>query len=328
MTAPTFLLLAPVFYQLPSLCAATVFPDMHAIFPNLSQPAEGAWVAMAFKVLPQGLLGLMVCAMFSATIDSADAALNANAGFFVRNVYISYIRPDASDKHQVIVGKITTVCFGFLIIGLGLGVNAMRTMNLFDLFQVLNSVLLPPMIVPMVLGVLIHRTPAWAGWSTVIFGLIVGLLARWAYSPEAVQHLLGLTRVLSVREINDSEFVVVSFITLVGSVLWFCGTIPLWRMSSEAQHQRVDALFDDMRRPVDHIAEGGEDQDTMQLRVVGALFLILGAFLLVCMAIPNPLHGRLAFLFVGGVLFALGLLLWTLYKRKAARAAKNQDERA
>ena len=47
-------------------------------------------------------------------------------------------------------------------------------------------------------------------------------------------------------------------------------------------------------------------------------------FLLVCMAIPNPLSGRLAFLFVGGVLFALGLLLWTLYQRKAARAAKTR----
>ena len=324
MAAPTFLLLAPVLFQLPSLCAATVFPDLHAIFPNLSQPAEGAWVAMAFKVLPQGLLGLMVCAMFSATIDSADAALNANAGFFVRNVYISYIRPDASEKHQVIVGKITTVCFGILIIGVGLGVNALRTLNLFDLFQVLNAILLPPMIVPMVLGVLIRRTPAWAGWSTVIAGLVVALLAKWAYSPEAVQHLLGLTRALSVREINDSQFVVVSFITWVGSALWFCGTIPLWRMSSEAQHQRVNALFADMRRPVDHIAEGGQDQDTMQLRVVGALFLILGAFLLTCMAIPNPLSGRLAFLFVGGVLFALGLLLWTLYQRKAARAAKTR----
>ena len=43
------------------------------------------------------------------------------------------------------------------------------------------------------------------------------------------------------------------------------------------------------------------------------------------MAIPNPLSGRLAFLFVGGVLFALGLLLWTLYQRKAARAANTRE---
>jgi Na+/proline symporter len=324
--APTFLLLAPVLYQLPAFCAATVFPDLQSVFPNLTQPAEGAWIAMAFKVLPQGLLGLMVCAMFSASIDSGDAALNSNAGFFVRNVYISYIRPDASEKRQVIVGKITTVCFGLLIIGVGLGVNALRTLNLFDLFQVLNAILLPPMIVPMVLGVVIRRTPAWAGWSTVIAGLVIGLLAKWAYSPEMVQHLLGLTRALSAREFNDSQAIFVGSIAWVGSALWFCGTIPLWRMSSEAHHQRVNALFADMKRPVDHIAEGGQDQDTMQLRVVGALFLILGAFLLACMAIPNPLSGRLAFLFVGGVLFALGLLLWTLYQRKAARAAKTREE--
>jgi len=322
--APTFLLLAPVLYQLPSLCAATVFPDLHAIFPNLQQPEEGAWVAMAFKVLPQGLLGLMVCAMFSAATDSADAALNSNAGFFVRNVYIRYIRPTASEKHQVIVGKITTVCFGVLIIALGLGVNALRTLNLFDLFQVLNAILLPPMIVPMVLGLFIRRTPAWTGWSTVIAGLVVALLAKWAFSPEYMRHLLGLTRTLTTREINDAQFIFVSFITWVGAALWFCGTIPLWQKSSEAHHDRVNALFADLHRPVDHMAEGGQDQDTMQFRIVGALCLILGAFLLACMAIPNPLSGRMAFLFVGGVLAAIGGVLWCIYRRKAARAAKTK----
>ena len=280
-------------------------------------------MAMAFKVLPQGLLGLMVCAMFSAATDTADAALNSNAGFFVRNVYIRYIRPDASEKRQLIVGKITTVIFGLLIIVLGLGVNAWRTLNLFDLFQLLNAMLLPPMIVPMVLGMFIRRTPAWTGWSTVIAGLVSSSLAKTLFSPAIVQYFLDIDRPLTLREHVDAQFIFVGIISWLGATIWFFMTMPFWKSSSPAHHQRVNVLFDDLHRPINRIAEGGQDQDAMQFRIVGALCGVLGGFLLLCMVIPNPTRGRLAFLFVGGILFGLGLILWligrTRHRDKAAQ---------
>jgi Na+/proline symporter len=314
---PWILLLIPLLIHLPSICASAVYPDLGKVFPQLKNPEEGAWLVMAFKVLPQGLLGLMVCALFSAAADSADAALNSNAGFFVRNVYIHYINPKASDLRQVVTGKLTTMVFGGLTIGIALMVNSLRSLNLFDLFQVLNAMLVPPMIVPMILGIFIKRTPAWSGWSTVLVGLLVSVVAKYSFDTVWVQHLLGVQRDLTPREIVDSQFLFISVITWSLSILWFLGTIPLWRSSSEAHHHRVDVLFDDLARPVDHMGEGGEDQDAMQFRITGVLCLILGGFLLLCIAIPNPLKGRLTFLFIGGVLTGLGALLWRIYRRKA-----------
>ncbi len=304
---PGLVLLLPILTQIPSMCAAVLYPDLRQVFPQLKSPEEGAWLAMAFTVLPQGVLGLMVCAMFGAAADSADAALNSNAGFFVRNVYVRWIRPDAPEKRQIVIGKIITTAFGVITIGTALLVNSLRSLNLFDLFQILNAMLLPPMIVPMVLGVFIKRTPDWAGWSTVITGLACAVVAKGLYSAAWVQGVLGLDRVLTPREIVDSQYIVISTVTWAVSIAWFLGSMRFWRLAAPEHHQRVEALFEDLNRPVDHMAEGGENQDGMQYRIVGLLSLVMGCFLMLCMAIPNGLRGRLCFLVIGGILMAMGL---------------------
>lgn len=322
-TLPNLILLLPLLMQIPSLCAAVVYPDLKEVFPQLKSPEEGAWLAMAMTVLPQGLLGLMVCAMFGAAADSLDAALNSNAGFFVRNVYIRYLDPRATDRRQILVGKLTTAAFGLVTIGLALMVNSLRSLNLFDLFQVLNAVLLPPMIVPMVLGLFIKRTPAWSGWSTVVAGLLAGMASHHFYSSAWIGSLLGIEGPLSTREIVDSRYIYVSLVTFSVSSLWFLATSFFWNRSNQEHRTRVESLFSDLARPVNHLGEGGEDQDGMQYRITGMLSLVMGGFLLLCTLIPNPPAGRISFLLIGGVLFLMGAAFHRNY-RKLAKKARTQ----
>jgi Na+/proline symporter len=319
LSLPGLFFLMPIVTQIPSMCAAVLYPDIGKLFPQLKSPEEGAWLAMALTVLPQGLAGLMVCTIFGAATDSADAALNSNAGFFVRNVYARYICPTASDTRQIIVAKITTTCFGVITIVLGLLVNSMRSLNLFDLMQLLNAILLPPMIVPMVLGLVIKKTPGWSGWSTVLVGLLVTMAAQAMYTPHFVTGLLGLDRPLNQREINDSQFMVVSAVGWSASALWFLFSSLFWRQSSPLYREHIETLFDDLARPVDHLGEGGENQDSMQYQISGLLALVLGGALLLCMAIPNPLSGRLSFLAIGGILSAVGLGFMRAYRRQSRK---------
>jgi len=302
---PQVILLLPVVMQLPSVCAAVLFPDLKSVFPYLKNPEEGAWLAMAIAVLPQGLIGLMVCTLFGASSQMLDLTLNSNAGFFVRNVYARYINPTASDKRQVVVGKIATGIFGIAAVLVGLAVNALRSLDLFDLFQILNALLLIPMVVPMALGLFIKRTPNWSGWSTVLIGVAAAVACNALYTPDLARRLLGSARALNLHEINDSQFIFVSVISFVVGSLWFCGTRLFWRQAPLEHRERIESLFSDMARPVDHLAEGGENQDTMQYRIVGQLSLAMGGFLLLCAAIPNPWSGRMCFVIIGGILLAL-----------------------
>ena len=314
-----------VLLHIPAMCAATVFPDMAAVFPNLKVPQEGAFVAMAFRTLPQGLLGLLLCGMFAASMGSMDTALNRNAGYFVRNIYIKYLNKEASEDRQVFMGKIFTAIFGCLLILVALGFDAMREINLFDVFLLLNAMVLLPSVVPVSLGTIIKRTPGWSGWSTVLVGMLTGAIAQSIYSPGMFQRLMGYTSVLNARETVDSRYVFISLSVLGMSCAWFFFSMLFYKKSTEAHHERVEAFFSDMRTPIDAVKENIRDQDAMQYRLVGVMCLSFGAFTLLGILIPNPLFGRLAFLFVGGIILAFGILLFAISVKKLRAAADGGD---
>lgn len=299
--------------QIPSMCAAVALPDLASLFPDLKSPEEAAYVAIALKVLPQGLMGLLLCGMFAA---SMDIPVNQYAGFIVRNIYIRFIRPDADEARQVALGRLASAGMTILIIAAALSVNALRTINLFDFFQIFNALVLSAIGVPMILGMLIRRTPPWSGWSTVLFGMVVAWTAKMIYSPEAVQRLMGYATPLTQRERIDSEAIFVSLSSFIGASLWFLGTRLFYNHSKTPFHEQVDHLFNDFKRPIDRAHGEGEDEDLMQYQMVGRLSRILGVLLLAGALIPNPLDGRLGFVFVGGVVLGLGLWFRAIEKRK------------
>jgi len=49
--------------------------------------------------------------------------------------------------------------------------------------------------------------------------------------------------------------------------------------------------------------------DLAQLRTLSKLCLPYGGFIMLLAAIPNPLGGRLSFIFSGGMIVGIGLLL-------------------
>jgi solute:Na+ symporter, SSS family len=311
-----------ILMQLPSMCAAVVLPDLHAVFPDLKSPEEAAYVAIALKVLPQGLMGLMLCGMFAA---SMDVPVNQYAGFLIRNFYLRFIRPDASEERQVALGRAASVGLTVVIVGAALSVNAFRTLNLFDFFQIFNALVMSAIGVPMILGILIRRTPPWSGWSTVLVGMSIATAAKALYSPEAAQQWLGYTTPLTPREVVDSQTLFISLSSFIGASLWFLATRFFYNHAHTPFHAQVDSLFADFQRPIDRAHGEGEDEDIMQYREVGRLCRLLGGLLLAGALIPNPLGGRLGFIFIGGVILSLGLWFRAIEQRKIQQQKGNHS---
>lgn len=218
------------------------------------------------------------------------------------------------------VGRVVTVVFGALMIVVGLAFDALREANLFDVFLLLNSMVLLPSVVPVSLGMVIKRTPDWSGWSTVLVGFAAAGLAKWLHSPELFARLLGYAEPLNARESTDAGFIFVSIVVLVVSCAWFFFTMLFYRKDAPERRARVEAFFTDMRTPLEESGDQGRDQDHMQYRLVGLMCLVFGGATLLGALIPNPWTGRLGFLFVGGVIFAIGVLFRFLAARRAPRA--------
>jgi solute:Na+ symporter, SSS family len=316
------LILPPLLF-IPPFAATVLFPDLGTHFPDLAVPSEAAFVAVAIKCMPHGLLGLLVSGIFAVAMANIDTGLNKNAGIFVRNFYQKILRPAASPRELLLAGRGFTAFFGCTIIALAAWIGTVRNLNLFDLVNLIGAMAGLPIIVPLCLGLFIKNTPSWTGWSTALVSFAAAALAKWGVGTGLFTLCTGIPGAeLTAQERTDVVFATtVLLVATIGSA-WFLAVARLARSAiSDEQRERAARFFRDLDTPIDAAREGIVYNDARQYRVIAPLCLIYGAVVSLGVAIPNPLEGRLCFLFVGGVMLAIGLVMRAAGRRATAAEA-------
>jgi len=280
------------------------------------------------QVLPQGMMGLLVCGLFAATISSMDSGLNRNAGIFVRSFYKRVVQ-DPSPKHLLIVGRLASAVFGVLIILIAIFINELKDIDLFDAMMLFGGMIAVPYAIPLMWGIIFKKTPPWSGWSTVLIGFAVSFALTYSWTIDEVKHYiidpawfgewLGFEGEMSKREQKDYLYFAPVYSNVVICSVWFFLTSFFYGGSSEEHKQRVDKFFTAMNTPIDFEKEIGAGKDSVQSKTLGILCLIYGGFVLLMVLVPNPLTGRLAFLFCGGLIAGVGLLLYRASKKKVKK---------
>lgn len=80
---------------------------------------EAAYPMLMGRLLPTGVLGIMVASLLAAFMSTMDTQMNWAASYLTNDFYRAYIRKDAPDRHYVVMGRIATT----LILVLGVGVS-------------------------------------------------------------------------------------------------------------------------------------------------------------------------------------------------------------
>ena len=130
LLASVLMLIGPVIWFIPPMAARVLSPDLGVEFPSLKNPEEASYIFAAMKVLPVGMMGLLVCGLFAATISSMDSGLNRNAGIFVRSFYQRVVNKP-SPTHLLIAGRMASAVFGILIILIAIFISQLKGMELF-----------------------------------------------------------------------------------------------------------------------------------------------------------------------------------------------------
>ncbi|MFH1357385.1 MAG: sodium:solute symporter family protein [bacterium] len=78
------------------------------IFPDLKTPENGYGMLMV-KIIPTGLLGLMLASMMAAFMSTIDTHINYGASYMVNDLYRRFINKTASMKHYVRASQISTI---------------------------------------------------------------------------------------------------------------------------------------------------------------------------------------------------------------------------
>ena len=167
LVAALYLIGTPLFYT-PGLVA-------HTFMPGLENTKE-VYPLLCRTLLPAGMLGMLVAALFAATMSTLAGEYNAVSSVVTNDFYKRFIRKDASEKHLLLVGRLGAVLTGLVILGMTLGMRAILLgPDLFKSMAIVFTIFLPPVAIPMLLGMLTPRVSAFGGKLGLSLGVVLGV---------------------------------------------------------------------------------------------------------------------------------------------------------
>ncbi|MEZ9920061.1 sodium:solute symporter family protein [Vibrio breoganii] len=310
LLAFALMLIGPAIWFMPPWVTAVIYPDAAMVHADAlgNKAADAVYLVFVERVMPVGMVGLLMSAVFAATMSSMDSGLNRNAGVFVRNFYSPIINKNASEKKLMRVSQGVTVLFGALIIMVALFINSLRELSLFDAMMYVSTLLQMPILVPLFFGMIVKKTPDWAAWATLVVGMCVSYLVSFVITPDVIANMLGLENGFTAREASDLIVMngIIGHLVITGG--FFCLTTKFYKEPVGEREKELKHFWKDVATPVVEAA-GQDEMDRQQRNMLGKLILVFGALVTAMILIPNPFWGRMAFLFCGGVVVTVGLAL-------------------
>lgn len=264
--------LAPIIFFVPTMLARVLLPDL--------QDTKYAYAALAFTVLPTGMMGMLVAGMFASTLSTMGSEFNVLAGILTNDLYKRLFKPQATEKHLVKVGRVATLLIGGLIIAVAILLSVLKGFNLFDIMFKAFGALLPATALPILAGFFWKRITARGAFTGLIAGAVSGIAlviinmslissygAEMRAQPE-LQYWL--------RQGWDASAILLNIIITLAAM--FLGS----RRKSQTQQEnaRVEAYFGELATPVTAPSAHPSTVATgPDLKVMGATTLLFGGLM-------------------------------------------------
>ncbi|PMG66423.1 transporter [Vibrio splendidus] len=301
--------IGPIIWFMPPWFVAGQGIDLAAHYPDAgSKAGDFAYLYFVEQYMPAGMVGLLIAAMFAATMSSMDSGLNRNSGIFVINFYQPILRPNATEKELMVVSKLMSSVFGVAIILIALFINSLKGLSLFDTMMYVGALIGFPMTIPAFCGFFIKKTPDWAGWGTLVVGAIVSYIVGFVITAEMLQNWFNLEP-LTGREWSDLKVAVglIAHLTFTGG--FFILSTLFYKPLEASRQKDVDTFFTNLSTPLVSESTAQKKLDNKQRHMLGSLIAVSGVAVMAMFALPNPFWGRMMFVLCGGIVFIVGLLL-------------------
>ncbi len=128
--------LRPWPWILVALASLIIYPnisDMQTAFPHIPVDKMGddlAYSAM-LTFLPTGMIGLVLASLMAAVMSTLSTHLNWGSSYIVNDFYLRFLKPEATDKELVAVGRISTV--GLMVLSAFLALALSSALSAFNI---------------------------------------------------------------------------------------------------------------------------------------------------------------------------------------------------
>jgi SSS family transporter len=286
---------------IPPMAMRVIYPDLHAVWPALPNASEAAYAVASLTLLPHGLIGVMLAAMFSATMANLSAQFNLKSAILTKDVYQSLFRKGAEEHELLVVGWITTLLIGgaTTLIAVIMAASGQSVFQVMLKFNTLISLAYGP---PALLGLVVRKTPPWSGMASFVTGLVLGILGAFVYHWSLVQQV--------------AIIIPASFGVFFLSMLFDRGDTPARAL-----------LFKNLNTPIDVARElkNSEDFTAPVFRFLSRTISCIGLLSLLLL-LATPPNQRTTVLWFAGLTLAVGGSLWLIRGGPVAPAQPALDE--
>ncbi len=193
----TLKLIIPLIVVLPGIAAFVLFGA------EIGEDVDAAYPTLLRHVLPTGLTGIMLAALFGAVMSTLDSLLNASATLFTMDFYAPFVLdrgPAVStaerDRRLMRVGRWTTAvlvvvaCVWTPVVG---GFEG----GLYEFIQKYWGFVQPGIVAAFLIGMLWRRVPAGAAAAAILVNPPVYGLLLWRLPEVAFLHHMGIAFLVS-----------------------------------------------------------------------------------------------------------------------------------
>ncbi len=303
-------LVTPLFWLLPPLLFRGQMPGIDK---------EQAYILAAQSVLPPGVLGLMIAAMFSATASMVSSQLNVFAGVLTNDFFKTYVRPHATERTLVFTGRCFTFVLGALLIATAIIVPRLGGAE--KLIVTINNLLVVPLYAPALWGLFSRKVGVREMAAVIGTSFLIGAGLRF-----------GLAGNLMIVE-GDALFPIADYLAdnaknvevIVGvllPVLMLLG-FEFFKQSADPAAGTVENLLAKSSTPPSSEMESAVF-DPFPVQVVASSVLVIGAWMFLLGLWQSASRGILiafaiALLGLGAVLYG-----WLLRQRKRSIASNER----
>lgn len=271
----------PIFFW-PAFAAITLLPgveDANTIYPTLCG-----------LLLPVGMMGLIIAAMFSATMSMLAGDYNALSAVITNDIVKRLFLPDASEKKLLFIARLSTLIIGTIAMVIAIALVYQENLKeMVDFMAKLFAVLLPPVAMPMAAGLLSHRVSARGALTGFALGSLFGVGTFLVGGADGMDYLR------SVPWLTWMSIVPTGIGLAVGSLLW---------PDSAAKRGEVDAFLSGLSggRATTPQTRDSKQDGLYAMNVIGITTAMLGVVVVIAILVTGAVGA-------GKLSIAVGLAL-------------------
>jgi len=219
------------------------------------------------KFYPAGMLGVGLTGLMASFMSGMAGNVTAFNTVFTYDIYQSYIRRDAPDRHYLTVGRVTTVAG--VLLSIGAAYLATRYNNIMDLLQLVFGCVNAPLFATFLLGMFWKRTTGHGAFAGLTSGTAAAVLTLSLTLAEGKGGWLGNLYEFPSQMAQNFWIAIIAF-----SSCFIVTVLVTWMTSPRPDAEMEGLVYGLTKVPHDSTAKWYQRPTPLAI-LVGVMLLIL-----------------------------------------------------